>query len=112
MAPKNFLREKPGIYWVLAEYESKSEPGKMYEVRTSQRDGKTYCTCRGWVMALNKTKVNGGEAECCHIKDFRSSGKATEPIVIMDFESFAAVKRGIPLNAGGKVGNDVRVRRA
>lgn len=97
--PTSFIREKPGIYWVLAEYESKSSPGKLYEVRTSQRDGKTYCTCRGWVAELNKQrwkKVKGGEACCCHIKEYRKQ-KPTETIVVMDFDSFVAVKRGISL---------------
>jgi predicted nucleic acid-binding Zn finger protein len=112
MAPAKFIRQREGFYWVLAEYESKSEPGKIYEVRTSMRDGKTYCTCRGWVCSLNKSKVTGGEALCKHIMLFRAAEPA-EPIIIMDFESFAAVRRGIPLNIkSGKVGNEVKVRRA
>jgi len=112
--PSSFIREKAGIYWVLAEYPSKSSPGKMYEVRTSQRDGKTYCSCRGWVAALNKqrwTKVKG-DAECCHIKAYKKQ-KPTETIVIMDFDAFVSVKRGIPLSTKSvTLKDDVSVRRA
>ena len=112
--PANFIREREGYYWVLAEYESKSSPGKMYEVRTSKRDGKTYCTCRGWVAALNRQRFGGvkGEAVCCHIEEYRRSGKATEPIIIMDFEDFVHVKRGIALGVSKEIPTDVKVRRA
>lgn len=98
MKPTNFIREREGYYWVLAEYESWSEPGKFYEVRTSQRDGKTYCTCRGWIGALNKLRRIGskGEAVCCHIELFREQRPA-EPIIAMNFEDFVHVKRGIAL---------------
>jgi len=113
MKPPSFIREKPGVYWVLAEYPSKSTPGKMYEVRTSRRSGKTYCPCRGWVAQLNKqrwSRAPGGEACCCHIKDYKRR-KPAEPIVIMDFDSFVAVKRGIPLSVSKDVPTDVTVRR-
>jgi hypothetical protein len=111
--PSSFIREKPGIYWVLAEYPSKSSPGKMYEVRTSQRDGKTYCTCRGWVAALNKNRwtKTKGPACCCHINAYKKN-KPEEPLVIMDFEDFVAVKRGITIITNASVGSDVKVRRA
>jgi len=111
-APKTFLRDtkKDGstaVYWVLAEYGSKSNPSApKHEVRTSKQDGKTYCTCRGWIVALN-----AGHGLCTHIKQYRSN-REVEPIVIMDFESFAAVKRGISIIDDGEVGNVNKVRRA
>jgi len=95
--PKKFLRDtdkngKLAVYWVLAEYGSKSNPSaKPHEVRTSKQDGKTYCTCRGWVVALN-----AGHSICTHIRQFKL-GKENEPIVLMDFESFTKVKRGLSL---------------
>ena len=98
MKPTNFIRERAGYYWVLAEYESRSSPGKFYEVRTSQRDGKTYCTCKGWVGALNKLRRIGSKADvmCCHIELFREQRPA-ETIAVMNFEDFVHVKRGIVL---------------
>lgn len=87
--PKTFVSEKPGIYWVLKTYKSKSDPGKKpYEVRTSQRDGKTYCTCRGWIVALN-----AGHSVCCHIRDY----KTTAEVVVMNKEDFESFRRGINL---------------
>ena len=89
--PKKFMRETDN-YWVLAEYKSKSNPSaKAYEMRTSKNDGKTYCTCRGWIVALN-----AGHSICTHIRQFKA-GKEAEPIVVYDFESFAKVKRGLSL---------------
>ena len=111
-APKTFLRDtkKDGstaVYWVLAEYLSKSSPNKpAYEVRTSKQDGKTYCTCRGWIVALN-----AGHSLCTHIKQYKQ-GKTAEPIVLMDFEAFASVKRGLVLTDDATVANNVKVRRS
>lgn len=107
MAPKKFLRETSN-YWVLAEYASKSNPSaKAYEVRTSKNDGKTYCTCRGWIVALN-----AGHSICTHIRQFKL-GKEAEPIVVMDFESYTRVKRGIALITDAEVSDgQTKVRRA
>ena len=111
--PDSFLREKTGIYWVLEEYLSKSNPNKPpYEVRTSQQDGKTYCTCRGWIVKLNQSKETGGRPECTHIKQFRKV-KREVTIEVMNFEEFAAVKRGIPIiTETASVDTTTRVRRS
>ena len=112
-APTKFLRDtkldgSPAVYWVLAEYGSKSNPSApKHEVRTSKQDGKTYCTCRGWVVALN-----AGHSICTHIRQYQS-GKEAEPIVVMDFESYAVVRRGISIIDDTKaVKKDAKVRRA
>lgn len=103
--PKKFMRETSN-FWVLSEYKSKSNPAaKAYEVRTSKNDGKTYCTCRGWIVALN-----AGHSVCTHIRQFKA-GKEAEPIELMDFESFAKVKRGLSLTTDAEVGSDTKVRR-
>lgn len=114
MAEKLYLAKKTGerLGVVLAEFESESSPGKFHQVRTADSDGKTYCTCRGWIQALNQSKLRGGEAVCRHIAEFRSKPEA-KPIVIMDFESFARVSRGIPIKLSNKtVGDVVQVKRA
>lgn len=104
-SPKKFLRETSN-FWVLAEYKSKSNPSaKAYEVRTSKNDGKTYCTCRGWIVALN-----AGHSICTHIRQYKA-GKEVEPIVVMDFESYTKVKRGLQLITDADVSADTKVRR-
>jgi len=102
--PENFIRENPGVYWVLAEYPSKSSPGKVHEVRTSQRDGKTYCTCRGWIVALN-----AGHGICTHIRQYKSRSRAE--VVPMDKASFAEFKRGISLGTGTLTSDKESVKR-
>lgn len=108
--PTTFIRETEH-YWVLAEYPSKSSPGTVHEVRTSKRDGKTYCSCRGWVVALNQLRKKGakGEAMCCHLKDFKRS-KPTEVIEIMDNDSY--VNRHLGLILGVRLGQNPDVRRS
>jgi len=96
---------------VLAKNESNSSPGKFHEVRTADSDGVTYCTCRGWIQAINKVRHTGAEAICTHIRAYRSA-PAAQPIVIMNFEQFALVKRGIHINVSKKtVSGDLRVKR-
>jgi hypothetical protein len=112
--PASFIREREGYYWVLAEYESSSEPGKMYEVRTSQRDGKTYCTCKGWVCALNRIRKTGGsgEALCRHLLDFKAT-RPEEPLVVMDFNDFAVARRHLVIvRPHMALPDDIQTRRA
>jgi hypothetical protein len=104
MKPKATIRETEN-YWVLAEEESSSSPGTFHEVRTSKRDGKTYCTCKGWVFGARK-----GNGICKHIRAFKMRAPA-EPLVIMNFEEFVAVKRGIQLISDGAVKANASVRR-
>lgn len=107
--PEAFVKET-GNYWVLETYSSKSSD-KTHEVRTSKNDGKTYCTCRGWIVKLNQSKATGGRPECTHIEQYRSVKKDVV-IEVMNFEDFAAVKRGIQLIDDGDVQSSVRVRRS
>jgi hypothetical protein len=111
--PTQFIREREGYYWVLAEFESESAPGKFHEVRTSQRDGVTYCTCRGWVAALQHKRKTGqkGDAICKHISEFKIR-KPAEPIVIMNFEQFAAAKRVGLTEKVKAMSDEVKVRRS
>ena len=51
---------------VLATFESKSSPGKFYEVRIGN-DGETYCTCRGWIHSKATPKT------CTHIEEWKRS---------------------------------------
>ena len=98
--PNSFIREKPGVYWVLAEYKPskppKKNPDQMWEVRTSQRDEKTYCTCPDWPRRLHR---GDGEAVCKHIARFRQE-QPTRKIVIMDKEGFLMVQRSSALILG------------
>jgi hypothetical protein len=107
--PSKFLRETEH-YWVLEEYQSKSEPGKIYEVRISKRDEKTYCTCRGWIVKLNQSKRTGLEAVCKHITIFRSTNKA-EKIVVYTLDEFNSVKRSCPMLMTAKVDDGTEFRR-
>lgn len=118
MEPELYYAKKTGerLGVVLAKYESESSPGKYYQVRTADSDGCTYCTCRGWVQALQVAhrRGRGEEAICWHITDYRQRPEAkAKPIVIMDFESFTKVKRGIPLKLNNKtVDETIHVRRS
>lgn len=100
------LRETP-VYWVLAEYPSKSSPGTVHQVRTSKQDGRTYCTCRGWVVKLNQNK---GEAICTHIAQYKKSN-ATKVITVYDMESYLVFTRGPRIIDGGPVSESVTVTR-
>jgi hypothetical protein len=101
-------------YFIVDQYPSSSSPGKIHEVRTSKRDGKTYCSCRGWIVKLNQQKAGGGPAICTHIAQYMSKQKTTAKpveVIVMDFESFASVKRGIAITSDAKVASNVKVRR-
>lgn len=90
-SPKKFLRES-GNYWVLAEYGSKSNPtAKPHEVRTSKNDGKTYCTCLGWIHKARK-----GDGVCKHIAAFKSKEPA-EAVTVYSFDEFVKVKRALAI---------------
>ena len=103
--PDKFVRETEH-YWVLAEEESESRPGKFYEIRTSKRDGKTYCNCPSWIFKARK-----GDGICKHIANYKRH-QPEAPVVVYKFDEFVAVKRGIALMQGGAVKTDVKVRRA
>lgn len=50
---------------ILAEYESASRPGVVYQVRIGS-DEKTYCSCPNWVFKQRK-----GGGDCKHMADWR-----------------------------------------
>jgi hypothetical protein len=115
MADKLYHSKKTGerLGIVLDEFESESAPGTFHQIRTSDADGRTYCTCQGWVGALNRMRKLGlkGEARCKHIEDYRRRPDA-RPMVIHDFDSFASVRRGIHIKLTKKtLANEVVVQR-
>jgi len=104
--PNKFIRQTEN-YWVLAEMESSSSPGKVYEVRTSKNDSKTYCNCPGWIFKARK-----GDGICKHIAKYQKEKPVEEVIVIYKLDEFLSVKRNIVLNLElGPTGINVSVRR-
>jgi hypothetical protein len=72
-------------YEVLEVVRSKSNPDKTYEIRKSHQDGKTYCTCPGWIFKARKTE--GGM--CKHLLAY--VGHATKKgvkVVVMTAKEF------------------------
>jgi len=114
--PQNYKHQTEN-FWVLEYYKSSSSD-KNYEVRTSKRDHKTYCTCRGWIVKLNQSKVTGKPAECKHIKMYKAllktsaTPQAAEAVVVYNFDEFIAVKRSLDLTPDGKTGSSIKVRRS
>ena len=99
-------------YDVLDRVESSSTPGEFYEIRTSHRDGKTYCTCKGWIFKARK-----GDGVCKHIRKYlnKKNFKTTEEakLVIYKLDEFLAVKRANTLIDADSSGmrNKLRVNR-
>jgi len=105
MQPSKFIRETDAFY-VLADMPSESNPAKSYELRTSKRDGKTYCVCPAWIHKARK-----GDGICKHIAAFNRT--VPVPVVVYNFDEFVKVKRGIHLICDTKsVESEVKVRRA
>ena len=86
-------------YEVLAVVKSKSNPDKTYEIRRSHQDGKTYCTCLGWIF-----KARNGDGICKHIKEYMAA-KPETPIVVMTHIDYENFKRALPQVAFKKVKN-------
>lgn len=79
----------PEYYEVLARVKSTSNPDKTYEIRKSNRDGKTYCTCPGWIHKARKTE--GGM--CKHLaKYIYEQAKEGVTVVAMKFSDFVRNK--------------------
>lgn len=111
-APVTYLSHTAN-FWVLAEYESSSSPGKVYQVRTSKNDEKTYCTCRGWVNKLNQAKRTGCEAVCTHISQFRKAQPAVSITIATELSSVVVVKRaGFMADEPATLNKNVKVRRS
>ena len=85
-------------YEVLKQVESSSRPGKFYEIRKSHQDGKTYCTCPGWIFKARK-----GDGICKHIHEYMQEDNHVE-VVVYKLEEFLAVQRG------GLILDDVKVK--
>lgn len=79
-----------GNYWVLARVPSSSS-AEVYELRTSKNDGKTYCTCKGWIFKARK-----GDGICKHIAGFKREQPA-EQVIVYSFDEFIKVKRAITI---------------
>lgn len=113
--PKKFLRETDH-YWVLGEEPSDSSDD-VYEIRTSKRDGRTYCSHSTWYQTLQPWWVAKGHklGVCKHMERFFSRQKALPPeeveeIVTYDLDSWAVAKRSMVTEKTGKLGA-VKVRR-
>ena len=91
-------------YEVLIVVKSESNPDKTYEIRKSHQDGKTYCTCPGWIFKARK-----GDGICKHIKAYQASNPTTK-VVIMTHEDFENFRRALPTLAIKKV-RDTDVKR-
>ena len=89
-------------YEVLEVVQSESNPNKTYEIRKSHRDGKTYCTCPGWIFKARK-----GDGKCKHIIAYIKEGFN---VVVMSIEDFLEIKRAKPMLGDTTVG-DVDVKR-
>jgi len=50
------------IYTLVATFESKSNPGKFYEVKQDQY-GELSCDCKGWIFKTS------GERTCRHVRE-------------------------------------------
>jgi hypothetical protein len=86
-------------YKVLIVVRSESNPDKTYEIRTSHQDGKTYCTCPGWIFKARK-----GDGICKHIAAYRRSNPENQ-VVIMTSDDFENFRRAIPQLAIKRVKN-------
>jgi predicted nucleic acid-binding Zn finger protein len=49
---------------IIAIVESKSKPGKFYEVISSEKDGAIYCSCPAWKFSGKK---DNGVKYCKHL---------------------------------------------
>ena len=92
-------------YEVLEVVKSESNPDKEYEIRKSHQDGKTYCTCPGWIFKARK-----GDGICKHIRAYMDKGFK---VVVMKLEEFLEVRRGGKLSTGKatKLADDFDVKR-
>ena len=54
------------IYTLVATFESRSKPGRFYEVKRDQYD-ELSCNCPGWVFKAN------GERTCRHVEEVENS---------------------------------------
>lgn len=86
-------------YTVLIVVKSDSRPDVTYEIRQSHQDGKTYCTCPGWIFKARK-----GDGLCKHIKAYMANNAAT-PIIVMTHIDYENFKRALPQLAIKKVRN-------
>ena len=77
-------------YEVLLVVQSKSNPDKVYEIRKSHQDGKTYCTCPGWIFKARK-----GDGICKHIAEYKLRNPNLQ-VVVMALADFLDIKRAAP----------------
>jgi hypothetical protein len=85
--------------------ESSSHPGKFYEIRKSHQDGKTYCTCPGWIFKARK-----GDGVCKHIAAYMKKGYK---VVVYKLEEFLEVKRARPVlyDINGNIDRGIELKR-
>lgn len=93
-------------YEVLKVVESDSRPGEFYEIRRSHQDGKTYCTCKGWIFKARK-----GDGVCKHIAAYQAEHHE-EKIVVMTHSDYESFRRAIPQTAVKRMRNSGEVKRS
>ena len=93
-------------YTVLAVVQSKSNPDKTYEIRLSNQDGTTYCTCMSCIMSFHK---NDGKADCKHLREYIKNNPNTK-VIVMDQKCYEEFKRAVPILAVKRI-KDTDVKR-
>jgi hypothetical protein len=118
-APKKFIRETDH-YWVIGEEPSDSSD-EVYEIRTSKRDGRTYCSHSTWYQTLHDWWVRKGHKRgvCKHMDRFfakqtklvKEAVVEAAEVLLYDLETWAVAKRAIVTDKAGKLKDEVKVRR-
>jgi len=107
--PASFVDKKDGVYWVLGYEPSDSNPDVQYEIRTSMRNGKTYCNCTSCNMSYHKAGGDG-TAKCKHLLRF-TKRNPTVKIELMDLEGYLSVRRAVVVVDTIDVSTKNKVRR-
>jgi len=56
------------VYKLVATFESRSRPGKVYEVKEDEQ-GNLSCNCPAWIYKAN------GRRTCRHVEEVRNNGQ-------------------------------------
>ena len=56
------------VYKLVATFESRSRPGKVYEVKEDE-EGNLSCNCPAWIYKAN------GRRTCRHVEEVRNNGQ-------------------------------------
>ena len=90
-------------YTVLAVVRSKSRPDKTYEIRFSNQDQTTYCTCMACIMSFNR---GDGKAKCKHLTEYIQANP-TRKVIVMDNKGWGKLRAGLDLSKTTVVDVDI-----